>query len=426
MIYTLIISFFILLFLGFPIAIAMGLSSIIGLLAHPSFPFVIVLQRMFVSIDSFPLMAVPLYMFAGFLMSYGGISRRIINFANSLVGHITGGLGHVNILASMIFAGISGSAVADTAGIGNILIPEMLKKKYSREYCSAVTAISSTIGIVIPPSIPMVIIGAMLSVSVGKLFLGGFIPGIIIGISLMLVAYYLAKKENLDNAEHKLSIKEVLINFKEAIWAILMPIIVVGGIVLGVFTPTEGGAIAVGYAFIIGWLVYRELSVSFILECLWNTVLSSAKVFYIIATAGLFTWLLTANGFHNMIGNFLLSITKSPTIMLFMIMAILLFITTFMESIATLILLLPILYPVAFQVGIDPIHFGVMVTIAIGVGLVTPPVGLCLYVAADISGLSIIQASKALIPYIIIMFILMIIFVIFPDLITFIPVLLMG
>ena len=420
MIPILLISFFIFLALGFPIAVSLGLSSLVGLCWQPMNP-IIVVQRMFVAIDSFPLMAVPLYMLAGFLMSSGGISRRLVDFSNALVGHITGGLAHVNILASMFFAGISGSAVADTAGIGNILIPSMIKQNYERPYSTAVTAISSTIGIVIPPSIPMVIIGAMLSVSVGKLFLGGILPGLIIGFCLMFTAYLIARRKGFAKTHRKLSLKVVGQTFLKAFWSLLMPLLVVGGIVGGVVTPTEAGAIAVTYALLVGVFIYRELKLRDIYECLWRTGFQTAKVFFVIATAGLYTWLLTANGFPRLVGNFLLSLTDDPVIMMALIVAILLVVTTFMESLATLILLLPILFPVAQQVGIDPIYFGVMVVISIGIGLVTPPVGLCLYVAADIAEVSIPKASKALIPYIVTVMLFLVILLFLPGVITAIP-----
>jgi len=425
MIPILLISFFIFLALGFPIAVSLGLSSLVGLCWQPMNPMIVV-QRMFVAVDSFPLMAVPLYMLAGFLMSSGGISRRLVAFSNALVGHITGGLAHVNILASMFFAGISGSAVADTAGIGNILIPSMVKQNYERSYSTAVTAISSTIGIVIPPSIPMVIIGAMLSVSVGKLFLGGILPGLIIGFCLMFTAYLIARRKGFGKTHQRLSLKVVGQTFFKAFWSLLMPVIIVGGIVGGVVTPTEAGAIAVTYALVVGIFIYRELTMPAIYECLWRTGFQTAKVFFVIATAGLYTWLLTANGFPILVGNFLLSITEDPLIMMALIVVILLIVTTFMESLATLILLLPILFPVAQQVGIDPIYFGVMVVISIGIGLVTPPVGLCLYVAADIAGVSIPRASKALIPFILTIMFFLGLLLFTPGLITAIPRLILG
>jgi len=423
---VILVSFFLLIALGFPIAISLGLSSIVALILYPEIPLIIVVQRLFVAVDSFPLMAVPLYMLAGFLMGSGGISRRIIDFSNSLVGGVTGGLAHVNILASMIFAGISGSAVADTAGIGNIIIPKMIEQKYSRSYSAAVTAISSTIGIVIPPSIPMVIIGSMLGVSVGKLFLGGIIPGLAMGFSLMFTAYLIAKKNKFGKSDQKIQLGKIAKSFIESFWSLLMPGIVIGGIVLGIFTPTEAGAVAVVYALIVGFLIYRELNLKYIIESLWMTVLGTAKVFFIIATAGLFTWLLTANGFHVLVGQLLLSISKSPTVLMAVMVLIILIITTFMESIATLILLLPILFPVAQQVGIDSIHFGVMIVISLGIGLVTPPVGLCLYVSADIAGVQIIEASKVLVPFILAIIAILAVLLIAPEIITILPKILMG
>jgi tripartite ATP-independent transporter DctM subunit len=421
MITLLLVTFFLMLALGFPIGVAFGLSSVLGLLAARSIPLVVTIQRIFVSLDSFPLMAVPLYMLAGFLMGSGGISRRIISFSSSLVGHLTGGLAHVNILASMIFAGISGSAVADTAGIGNILIPNMIREKYSRPYSAAVTAISSTIGIVIPPSIPMVIIGAMLGISVGKLFLGGIIPGLLIGFALMLTAYIIARRDKVGRTQDHLDLRNVLRTGADALWSLLMPVVIVGGIVLGVFTPTEAGAVAVAYAFVVGVFIYRELDLEHILRCLRDTALATAKVFFIIAMAGLYTWLLTVNGFPALVGRFLLSITRSPVVMMGLIVLVMLLITTFMESIAALILLLPILYPVVVQVGIDPVYFGVMVVISIGIGLVTPPVGLCLYIAADIAEVRIAEGTRALMPFILTIVAILGILLLIPELILLIP-----
>ncbi len=426
MIALLLIGFFALLVLGVPIAVALGLSSLLALVTQQGIPLVVIIQRMFVSVDSFPLMAVPLYMLAGNLMGSGGISRRIIDFSNSLVGHLTGGLAHVNILASMIFAGISGSAVADTAGIGKILIPNMIRENYNRSYSAAVTGISSTIGIIIPPSIPMVIIGAMLGVSVGKLFLGGIIPGLAVGFALMLTAYLVLRRGRSTVRKNRFAFKAVLRSAADALWSILMPVVVVGGIVLGVFTPTEAGAVAVAYALIVGLVVYRELKFRFILECLWQTALATAKVFFIIAMAGLYTWLLTVNGFPALVGRFLLSITRSPTVMMGLMVLMLILITTFMESIATLILLLPILYPVSQQVGIDPIYFGVMVVISIGIGLVTPPVGLCLFVAADIAQVRVHQATQALLPFIFTVVVILGLLLLLPGLVTVIPFAVLG
>jgi tripartite ATP-independent transporter DctM subunit len=425
MIALLLISFFVLLAVRVPIAVALGISCLLGLAWDPMVPVPVVAQRMFVSIDSFPLMAVPLYMLAGFLMGAGGISRRIIEFSAAIVGNLRGGLAHVNILASMIFAGISGSAVADTAGIGSIMSPAMKERGYTPAYATAVTAASSTIGIVIPPSIPMVIIGAMLGISVGKLFLAGVIPGLAIGLAQMAVAYIAAGREGEAVTSGAFEWERLGHAFVRAVWALLMPVIVIGGIVWEVCTPTEAGAVAVAYALIVAMFVYRELQLADVWEALRLTAESTGKVFFLIATAGLYSWLLTVNGFPELLGSALLSMTNSPTLMLLTMAALLLVITTFMESIAAMILLLPVLYPVAEQVGIDPIHFGIIVVLSIGVGLVTPPVGLCLFVAADIAGASVSAATRALVPFLAAMVGLVVLFSLVPALVTILPSLLM-
>ncbi|NLG79271.1 MAG: TRAP transporter large permease [Firmicutes bacterium] len=417
-------SFFLFTAAGFPIAVALGISTLVGLMLQPNVPLVLVAQRMFTAMDSFPLMALPLFLLAGALMGVGGISRRIINLSAALVGHITGGLAHVSILASMIFAGISGSAVADTAGIGGIMIPSMIEKKYPRQYAAAVTAAASTIGVIIPPSIPMVICGAMVSVSVGGMFLGGVVPGVIIGLALMAVAYYYARREGYARYK-RASLKEILAAFRSAFWAVTMPVAIVGGIVGGVFTPTEAGAVAVLYALVIGTLVYKELTFKDIVRALWDSALSSAKILFIIGTASLFAWLLTADGFPQLVGRALLSTTKNPTVMMFIISGILLVVGTFMESIAALILLMPVLFPISQQLGIDSVYFGVIVVIALAIGLVTPPVGVCLYVATDISRLPLGATSRALVPFIAVMMGTLILFLLVPDLILALPRLLM-
>lgn len=417
MIAFLLISFFVLLLLGAPIAVALGFSSILGILFVGGSNPVTVGQRIFEGMNSFALLAVPLYTFAGLVMGKGGIAKRIINFCYSIVGHITGGLAHVNVLASMVFAGISGSAVADTAGVSGLLMPQMIEKKYSKKFTVAVTAISSTIGIVIPPSIPMVVIAGILGVSTGKLFLGGIIPGILLGIGQMVVSYFLAKKEGVPKEQGHIKISRILKTFVESFWALLMPLIVVGCIVSGVVSPTEAGIIAVVYGLVVGGLVYRELTFKDIRDAMVNTVKTSGKIFIIIGTAALFTKLLTTAGFHLFVRDFLLSISTNPTIILLIILLIILVVTTFMESIATLTLLMPVLFPVTQAVGIDPTLFCVLVVVCIGVGLVTPPVGMCLYVACDLMKLKIGVAAKALIPFLLVTFLVILILILFPGLI---------
>ena len=417
MITFLLISFFVILAAGAPIAVALGLSSALCMIIFKNANIITMGQRMFEGMNSFALLAIPFYTFAGALMSRGGISKRIIDFCYSVTGHFTGGLAHVNVLASMVFAGISGSAVADTAGVGGLIMPEMIKKKYSKEFTVAVTAISSTIGIVIPPSIPMVVIAGILSVSTGRLFLSGIIPGILMGISQMAVSYWLAKKEGVPKEPGHIELKRVLATFWSSLAALLMPFIIIGSIIFGLVSPTEAGVVAVVYGLLVGGLLYRELSWKDIWASLYETAKVSAKVFIIIGSAALFTKILTTAGFHLLVRNFLLGISTNPTVILSVICIIMLIVTTFMESIAALTLLMPVLYPVIVEVGIDPIHFCCMMVVCIGIGLVTPPVGMCLYVACDIMKLPIGRGAVALLPFIAVTVLVVIFMLAFPAVI---------
>lgn len=421
MIPALLITFFVLLVFGIPISVCLGLSSVIGVVFFSDLPLSIISSRMFVSMDSFPMLAIAFFTFAGSLMGSSGISRRLISFSYSLLGGIRGGLAHVNVLASMLFAGISGSAVADTAGIGGILIPEMIEKKYSRGFSAAVTGISSTIGIIIPPSIPMVVMGSITGMSVGKLFMGGIIPGIIIGVLMMVVSYFVALKEQIPKEDVRVSLKLVLSAAKDAFWAILMIFVVMGSIVLGIASPTEAGAVAVIYALIIGVFIHKELRPADILKSLKETAITVSRVYLVIGTAGLFTWLMTMYGFPRMVSDFMLSITHSPTVLMILFVLLFLVVTTFMEGTAAQLLLVPVLYPIAVQVGINPVFFGVLIIVSIGIGLVTPPVGLCLYIASDIAGIKMGEGAKAVLPFIGSTLLAMAILFVFPQLITWLP-----
>jgi len=417
-------SFFVLLALRFPIAVALGLSCALGLALAPSVSAALIAQRMFVAIDSFPLTAVPLYLFAGYLMSAGGISRRIVVFAASLVGGVRAGLAHVGILSSLIFSGVSGSSVAETAAIGTIMIPEMRGRGYRASFATAVIAVASTLGIIIPPSIPMVIVGDMLGISVGRLFLGGLVPGLLIGAGLA-VAVYLSGERGDDSAE-TFRWSAASASLKNASWALLMPVLVVAGIVSGACTATEAGAVAVVYAFAISVFLYRETTPAELRKALTETALSTARVFFVIAAAGLFSWLLTVNGFPETVSDSLQAVTHSPRLTLAAVAAILLLVTMFMESIATMVLLLPVLDPLARQAGVDPIHFGVVTVVCVGIGLATPPVGLCLFVACDVGHVGVWEASKAAAPLLAVMLGLLAVLIFVPDLSTALPRWVMG
>ena len=395
MIAWLLISFFVLLFLGVPIAMSLGLSAMGGILFLGGGSTVTIAQRMFEGMNSFALLAIPLYTFAGFTMSKGGISKRLMDFCYSIVGHIYGGLAHVNVLSSMIFAGISGSAVADTAGVSGMFMPEMVRKGYSKNFTVAVTAISSTIGIIIPPSIPMVVIAGICGISTGKLFLGGIIPGVLCGLAQMIVSYFMAKS-----------------------WpALLMPIIIVGTITMGIVSPTEAGVIAVVYGLFAGGIIYRELKWEDIKFAFAETVRTSGRIFIVIGAAKLYTVMLTTAGFDKWVAKTMLGFSTNPTVILIVILLIFFIVTMFMESIATLTLFMPILYPIALGVGINPIVLSVLITVVIGVGLVTPPVGMCIYVACDLMDVTVGEVFPTLVPFIAATFVCIALMVAFPQLI---------
>lgn len=415
MIAFLLIVFFALLAIGVPIAMSLGLASIGGILFLDGGSMVSVGQRVFEGMNSFSLLAIPLYTFAGFTMSKGGISDRLMSWCYSLVGRFTGGLAHVNVLSSMVFAGISGSAVADTAGVSGMMMPEMVKNGYSKKLTVAVTAISSTIGIVIPPSIPMVVIAGILGISTGKLFLGGILPGVLLGIGQMVIAYFMAKKEGVPKEEGKFDIKAILKNTWSSLPALLMPFIIVGTIITGIVSPTEAGAIAVVYGLIAGGLIYKELKWADIKKAFCETVVTSGKIFIVIGTAKLFTVMLTTAGFDKWVAKTMLGITSNPTIILIIILLIFFVVTMFMESIATLTLFMPIIYPIALSVGIDPTVLSVLITIVIGIGLVTPPVGMCIYVACDLMELRVGSVMKTLAPFLLITIAIIALLIAFPQ-----------
>lgn len=425
MIAWLLISFVIMMVIGVPIGIALGLSAMGGILFLDGGNIVTVAQRMFEGMNSWALLAIPLYTFAGYTMSKGGISKRLMDFCYSIVGHIYGGLAHVNVLSSMIFAGISGSAVADTAGVSGMFMPEMVRKGYSKELAVTVTGVSSTIGIIIPPSIPMVVIAGICGISTGKMFLGGFAPGVLSGITQMIISYFFAKKEGVEKEPGHFSIGPVLRAFGQSWPALLMPVIIIGTITAGIVSPTEAGAIAVAYGLIVGGIVYRELNLQDLKFAFTETVRVSGRIFVVIGAAKLFTVMLTTAGFDKWLTGIMLSVSDNPTVILIMILLLFFFVTMFMESIATLTLFMPIIYPIAMSVGIDPVVLGVLVTVVIGIGLVTPPVGMCIYVACDLMKIRVGQTMKYLVWYILGTFVCIAILIAFPILITA-PGMLMG
>ncbi|MEW8973558.1 MAG: TRAP transporter large permease [Tissierellaceae bacterium] len=415
------VSFIIIIMLGAPIAIGLGLSSMLAIYFGTNLPLVLIPQRMYAAADSFPLMAIPFFMLAGALMETGGISRRLINLADKLIGHLTGGLALVGILTCMFFAAISGSGPATVAAIGSIMIPSMVRAGYDESFSAAVMAIAGSIGIIIPPSIPMVTYGVVGGASIGAMFLGGFGAGILVGLSLMVMAYYISKKNGYGGRNEKFSFIEFLKALKEAFWAILMPIIILGGIYGGYFTPTEAAAIAVAYGFVIGFFVYRELKLKDLPGIFVSSAISTATVMLIIATAQVFGWILTSERVPDAIAQSFINITSSPVVFMILINLLLLVVGTFMETNAAIIILAPIFLPLVMELGIDPILFGVVMVANLAVGMVTPPLGVNLFVACGVQKITIEKISKAVLPFIIVNVLVIFILSFVPKIILFLP-----
>jgi C4-dicarboxylate transporter DctM subunit len=409
-----------LLVLGLPIAFVLGISSFIYLL-KAQMPSVLIAQRVFVGLDNFLLLAVPLFILAGKLMNASGITRRLIDFFYIVIGHIRGGLAYVNIIASIFFAGITGAGAADTAAIGSIMVPAMIKEGYTPEYSGAVTAISSTIGPTIPPSIAMVVYGAIAEASIAKLFLGGFIPGLLLGFAQILVAAYFARRQKFPVRQKVLSIQTVTVGFFNTILAILMPVILLGGILSGVFTPTEAAGVAAFYALIVGFFIYRELTIPSFLKILYETSVLTGTILIILAMAHLFGWILAAETVPEIVAKAMTSITKNPILILLLINILLLFVGTIMETLAAIILLTPILLPLAHSIGIDPIHFGIIMTVNLNIGLATPPLGVCLIVASPIAKVPLEKIALSTVPFLIASIAVLLLITYVPQLVLLLP-----
>lgn len=381
-----------------PIAIAIGVASILGMLVQGDFSLMMVAQRMFSGTDSFHLMAVPLFMFVGVIMEAGGISRRIIDFANALVGWLPGGMAAVAIVSAMFFAGISGSAAADTVAVGAILIPAMKKSGYESDFSAAVQASGGSIGVIIPPSIPMIIFGFLTGASIGQLFAGGILPGMLIGMSLIIVTTFISWKKGYVATTH-FSIIQVLHHFKRAILALGTPVIILGGILFGIFTATESAAVAVVYALVIGMFVYRNIKVKDLVKLFRDGAVTASIVMFIIATASMFSWIAAIEDIPARLAGSLLSMTQNPVMLLLLINLVLLIAGTFVETTAALILLVPMITAMLPSLGIDLVQLGVIVVTNLAIGMLTPPMGICLIVSGSISGDSLTAVSRRILPF---------------------------
>jgi tripartite ATP-independent transporter DctM subunit len=412
--------------LGLPIAVSMGLTAILTFLAlgEPGL-LSMVPQRMYAGTTGFPLLAIPFFILAGNLMNTGGMTHRIFRFAQCLVGHIKGGLGHVNVVGSMIFAGMSGSAVADAAGLGMVEIQAMLKAGYDRRFSAAVTAASSTIGPIIPPSIPFVIFGSMTGTSVGRLFLGGFLPGLVMGLALMITVYIVAEQRGYPR-ERRATLRELLDSSLDGAAALGTPVIIIGGILAGIFTPTEAAVVACIYALILGLVVYREIRVPDLPRIFWETLEHTIRVMFIISAASLFGWMLIQQRIPNTVVEGLTALTDQRWVILLIINGILLLLGCFMEGIAIMLLTIPVFMPLIARVGVDPVHFGVLMTLNLMIGLLTPPVGMALYAVSSVSQVPLWPLARELWPYIVALLISLGIITFIPAVVLWVPDLLMG
>lgn len=393
------ISFFIMILIGVPIAVALGIAALLVIVHGIGIPLIVSSQTIFNGINSFPLMAVPFFILAGNLMGEGGISSKLIQFVNLFFARLKGGLAIVAIGASMIFAAISGSCPATTAAIGGIMVPEMKKAGYDARFSAATVAAAGTVGQVIPPSIPMVTYCVLANTSVGTLFLAGVGPGILMGAIMMIIAYIYAVKHGVPRIKTKISGSEFLHTLLDSIPALLMPVIILGGIYSGVFTPTESGAIACVYSIIAGMFIYKELKVKDLKKVFAKSAVSAAVIMMIMGTVSLFSFILTRQRIPQAIAETLLGITSNKYILLFLFNIILLIAGCFLNSSAAIALLTPILLPVLTGVGIDPYHIGIIFIVNMGIGMITPPVGTCLYVATNISKLKFEEIVQGVLPY---------------------------
>lgn len=422
MVTFIVVVFFLLLLAGTPIAFSLGVTAVLAFIRMDA-PFMMQLvpQRFYSGVDLFALMAMPFFMLAGDIMNRIQITHRLVRLANALVGHIRGGLAHVNILVSIFFAGLTGAAVSDTAAIGTMLIPSMEREGYDRKFAAAVTAASSIIGPIIPPSIIMVIYGSLMRVSIAGLFAAGIVPGIMVGLSLMVLAGFVSRKRGYPKGEKRADLKEVGSSLKGAVIPLLMPVIILGGILSGVFTPTEAAAVAVFYALLVGFFFYRNLSLRDIPQLLYEMVKNSGSIFVILAAAAVLGWILAMEQIPELVGAMILGVSENKIIVLLIINAILIVLGMFMDMTAALIILGPILHPLAVSVGVDPLHFGIIMVVNLNIALMTPPLGACLFVACSVSKLSLEELSREIVPYILVVIVVLLIVTYIPVISLFLP-----
>lgn len=412
--------FLLLALLGVPVAFALCLASSFILFSHLHVPQVMVAQIMYTGIDSFSFLAVPFFMLAGSFMSAGGVTKRLVNFSQSLVGAFTGGLAQVVCVSGMFFAAISGSSAATTAAIGTTMIDEMEKKGYTRDFATGVVAAAGTVGIVIPPSITMVVFGVVAGVSIGDLFVGGFAPGILMGITMMAVSWWISRKNGWVG-QGRFSLKAVVSSFFDSFFALMTPVIIIGGIYAGIFTPTEAAAVAAAYGLAVGLFVYKELKLKDLPGLIYKAVISTTMIMFIVGAANVFGWLITNMQIAQKIAEAFLSVTSSRIAFMMIVNVLLLVSGTMVNASAAIVILTPILLPIAVGLGVDPLFFGVLSVVNLAIGCITPPVGLDLFVASAITKVPIERVFKATMPFLLALLADLVVLTLFPQIILFLP-----
>lgn len=410
-----------LLLIGVPIAMALGLAATLYLAISGNFGLMATFpQRMYNSVDQFVLLAVPLFLLAGNLMNFGGITERILRCANAFVGHVRGGLSLVTVVASMFFGGLTGAAAADTAALGSVLIPAMVKQGYPKEYAVGLLAICAVVGAIIPPSIATIVYGVLTQTSIAQLFIAGIVPGVLLGLALLAYAWWVARRRNYPVSE-RLNLRERVSATIVATPVLVLPVIILGGILLGIFTPTESAAVAVIYALVISATIYRTLSWRNLWRPLVDAALMTAGILFIVCMASMVQFIFSFERFPDQIASLMLGITENRYLLLLLINVFLLILGTFLEPIAAMILALPVLIEVIEVIDVDPIHFGTIVVLNIAIGLTTPPVGICLFIASAIGKVSLEAASVAMLPMLLISVIVLMLVTYVPEISLFLP-----
>ena len=417
---VLLVGFLLLMLAGVPVALAMVIASLAYVMLSGTIPDFVVIHRMYGGVDSFPLLAVPFFILAGNLMNSAGITNRIYNFALALVGWLKGGLGHVNIVGSMIFAGMSGTAIADAAGLGTIEIKAMKDHGYPLDFSVGVTAASTTVGPIIPPSLPFVIYGMLAGVSIGQLFLAGVIPGIVMGVFMMLTVAWYAHRRGYGR-DAAFSWSALARTFADAFLALMTPVILLGGMTFGVFTPTEGAIIASAYALVLGLLWYRTMNLRMLAKISMETIETTATVLLIVAAASIFGWLLTVTRVTDAVAAWVLSFTQTPWVFLLLANVLILFLGCFLEPVAAITLLVPILVPICKVLGIDLVHFGLVMVLNLMIGLLHPPLGTVLFVLSRTAKMSVERTTIAILPWLVPLFASLIVCTYVPDIVLWLP-----